>query len=229
MPQDIAKLPSTFVQTTKAVKSLVLRSTRFGPELVSGAGSAMARPAAILGSAAFSPPQRRRGFFLFLDELLAPFTDGEIFARFLVEAWDIVVANGARHHAPDSLGTEIIFRVEAVHPFHQLTAIEAGINGVGKLMAAGVGHAFDAHQAVLFGVLVKLRPGERMAERNLDGFNVQLFGELNGLTQSLARLAGKSHDEVAVNGQAQLVAVLGEALRHVDGGAFLDVLQDLLV
>ena len=49
------------------------------------------------------------------------------------------------------------------------------------------------------------------------------------LRMRLARFAGQADDEIAVNHQAQLVAVLGEALRHVDGGALLDVLQDLLV
>src|SRR5580658_1539024 len=142
MPQDIEKFPRTFVLTTKVVRSLVLRSTR----------------RLNLRRAALGPPKRRGGFLLFLDKLLAPFADEEIFARFLVEPRDIVVANGAGHYAPHGLGAEIVFRVEAVHPFDQLAAIESGINGIGELMPARVGHALDRHQAVGFGVLVELGP-----------------------------------------------------------------------
>ena len=40
---------------------------------------------------------------------------------------------------------------------------------------------------------------------------------------------GRPEDEGAVDGDAELVAVLGEAARHVDQHALLDVVQDLLV
>ena len=40
---------------------------------------------------------------------------------------------------------------------------------------------------------------------------------------------GRPEDEGAVDLDAELVAVLGEALRHVDQHALLDVVQDLLV
>ncbi len=43
------------------------------------------------------------------------------------------------------------------------------------------------------------------------------------------RFARQTDDEVAVNDQAQLLAVRREAARHVDGRALLDVLQDLLI
>ena len=49
------------------------------------------------------------------------------------------------------------------------------------------------------------------------------------LRMRLARLAGHADDEVAVNGQAQLVAFSVKRLRHVDGGALLHVLENLLV
>ena len=49
------------------------------------------------------------------------------------------------------------------------------------------------------------------------------------LRMRVARLARQADDEIAVDRQPQLVAILGEALRHVDGGALLDVLENLLV
>ena len=42
-------------------------------------------------------------------------------------------------------------------------------------------------------------------------------------------LAGQPEDEGAVDGDAELVAVLGEAPRHVDAHALPDVVQDLLI
>ncbi len=97
-------------------------------------------------------------------------------------------------------------------------------------MAGIVGHLFvDRDQAVLLDVIVELRAGERMAERNLNGLDVEFLGEIDALPNGLARFARQSHDEIAMDRQAELLAVRGEAASHVDGGALLDVLQDLLI
>ncbi len=62
------------------------------------------------------------------------------------------------------------------------------------------------------------------------GFHVQLLRELDAFPQSLARFQpGQAHDKVAVDHQAQLVAIFGEAHGHVDGCALLDVAENLLV
>ena len=45
----------------------------------------------------------------------------------------------------------------------------------------------------------------------------------------LLGLARQTEDEVAVNRQPQLVAVAREVACALDGGALLDVLQDLLI
>ena len=42
-------------------------------------------------------------------------------------------------------------------------------------------------------------------------------------------LAGQAEDEIAVNDQAELVAILGELAGALDGGALLDVLQNLRI
>ena len=68
-----------------------------------------------------------------------------------------------------------------------------------------------------------------MRDRHLDRLGVQPLGEVDGLADALARLARQPDDEVAVDHQAQLFAVLREAQRHVHGGALLDVLEDLRI
>ena len=68
-----------------------------------------------------------------------------------------------------------------------------------------------------------------MRHRDLDGFDVQFLGEVDGVVDGLAGLARQAQDEVAVDDQAQLVAILGELAGALDGRALLDVLQDLLI
>ena len=96
-------------------------------------------------------------------------------------------------------------------------------------MAGLVGHRIDGDQVVLLNVIVEFRAGIGVGDGNLDGLVVQPLGEIDGLADALAGLAGQADDEIAVHQQAQLLAVGGEAFRHVDRGALLDVLQDLLV
>ena len=91
-----------------------------------------------------------------------------------------------------------------------------------------VRHA-DVHQRVFLGEIVELGPRISVRDGNLNGLGVHPFREIDGIAQRLARLARQPHDEIAVNRQPQFVAILGEAHRHVDGRALLDVLQNLLV
>ena len=58
---------------------------------------------------------------------------------------------------------------------------------------------------------------------------VELLGEVDGGANGFLGFAGKSEDEVAVDEQSELLAVLGELARAFDGCALLDVLQDLRV
>ena len=66
-------------------------------------------------------------------------------------------------------------------------------------------------------------------KRNLDGVRIDLGGEADGLFDGLLGLARQAHDEGAVDGDAEFVAVLGEAAGDVDPHALLDVVQDLLI
>ena len=76
---------------------------------------------------------------------------------------------------------------------------------------------------------VQLGSRIRRGQRHLDGVRIDLGGEADGLLDGLAALAGQPEDEGAVDGDAELVAILGEAPRHVDAHALSDVVQDLLV
>ena len=83
--------------------------------------------------------------------------------------------------------------------------------------------------AVLESLAVEERAGIGGSEGDLDGMGVDLRGEADGLLDGFPRLARQPHDESAVDGDAQLVTVLGELARHVDAHALLDIVQDLLV
>ena len=76
---------------------------------------------------------------------------------------------------------------------------------------------------------VELGAGIRMGDRNLNGFVIELLGEVDGLADALVRFTGKADDKVSVNHEAQLTAVFREALGHLDGRALLDVLENLRI
>ena len=68
-----------------------------------------------------------------------------------------------------------------------------------------------------------------MGDGDLDGLAVERLGEVDGVADRLLGLAGQAEDEVAVDDEAEVVAVLDEVARALDGGALLDVLEDLRV
>src|SRR5690349_4550805 len=93
-----------------------------------------------------------------------------------------------------------------------------------------IGHLFiNRDEPVLLNVVVKFSARERVPQRDLDGLYIQFFRKIYALADGLSCFARQADDEVAVNGEAQLLAVSSEAASHVDGGALLDVFQDLLI
>ena len=68
-----------------------------------------------------------------------------------------------------------------------------------------------------------------MRDGDLDGLAVEGFGEVDGVADGLLGLAGQAEDEVGVDDEAEVVAVLDEVARALDGGALLDVFQDLRI
>ena len=68
-----------------------------------------------------------------------------------------------------------------------------------------------------------------MRHGDLDGLHVEFLGKVDGAADRLAGLARKPEDEVAVNRESQLLAVLHELACALERCALLDVLQDLRV
>src|ERR1700730_7605438 len=68
-----------------------------------------------------------------------------------------------------------------------------------------------------------------MGERDLDGFRIELLGEINSLLNGFARFTGQADNEVAVNANADFAAILHEGASHFYRGALLDVFQNLRI
>ena len=73
-----------------------------------------------------------------------------------------------------------------------------------------VGERFDAEESFLRHAVVKLGAGHGVSERDLNRFAVEFLGEVDGLVDGLVRFAGETDDEVAVNLDADLAAILHE-------------------
>ena len=67
---------------------------------------------------------------------------------------------------------------------------EAEVFDVGHLVAALVGHGFVGDEAVGLGEVEELGAGEGVGDGDLDGLAVDLFGEVDGVADGLAGLAG---------------------------------------
>ena len=78
-------------------------------------------------------------------------------------------------------------------------------------------------------MVVQLGAGHGVSERDLDGFAVEFLGEIDGLLDGFTGFAGQADDEVAVNLDADFVAIFHELAGHLDGSALLDVLEDLRI
>src|SRR6185369_11169541 len=130
---------------------------------------------------------------------------------------------------PD-LRTEIVFVVKLVHHLHQVISWDVGIFDVCDLVSAGVYHVlFVDDEAVRLGVIVELGAGISVGDGDLDGLDVKFLGEVDGTANGFTSLAGETEDEVAVNDESEFFAVLYELTGALDGGAFLDVLENLRI
>src|SRR5712672_155209 len=68
-----------------------------------------------------------------------------------------------------------------------------------------------------------------MRQGNLNGFAIELFGEVDRFLNGFAGFARQADDEIAVHANADFAAVLHEGASHLNGRAFLNVLQDLRI
>src|SRR5579872_4312455 len=133
------------------------------------------------------------------------------------------------HDAENCFRAEVVLVVEAVHGLEDFFARQPGILDVGQLVTALIYHLAVRHEPVAHREIVQFRARVGVRHRDLDGFDVQFLGELDRVLDGLARFARQAENEVAVNDQPELVAILGELARAFDRGAFLDVLQDLRI
>ncbi len=66
-----------------------------------------------------------------------------------------------------------------------------------------------------------------MGDGDLDGFAVEGLGEVDGVADGCFGFAGEAEDEVGVDDEAEVVAILDELAGALDGGALFDVFEDL--
>src|SRR2546427_1020167 len=78
-------------------------------------------------------------------------------------------------------------------------------------------------------LLVQFSSGIRVRDRHLDRFHIQFFRKVQRALDGLLRFSGEADDEVAVDLDSDLLAILGELPRHLDGRALLDVPQNLWI
>src|SRR6202012_57135 len=79
------------------------------------------------------------------------------------------------------------------------------------------------------GEVVELGARVSVCDRDLNGLAVEGLGEVDRVADRLLGLARQAKDEVGVDDEAEVVAVLDEVACALDGSALLDVLEDLRV
>src|SRR5439155_15693095 len=130
---------------------------------------------------------------------------------------------------PDVAGPEVVPPVEGLDRLEDLVRGDLGVGDGALLIARLVDQAVHRQELVLDDEVVE--PGARIGrrERDLEGLGVHVPRETDRLLDRTLRLPREAEDEGAVDQNAELVAVLGEAARALDAHALPDVLQDLLV
>ncbi len=152
----------------------------------------MTEPRCLAKTTSTSVPGAQQSFlfllFLFLYKQLALSAKSQIFARFFVKALALgVIEDGFTEKPQGNFGPEIELAVEALHPIHQFSAVKSRILIVRQLVAGFVRHYLvDGDQAVLLDVVVEFSAWERMADGNLNRFDIQLLGEIDALANGLA-------------------------------------------
>src|ERR1700688_1916897 len=168
---------------------------------------------------------------MFLHHLVARRPQLQEGLRLFVQALAVVVVE---HRLPKDavhgLRTEIIFIVEAMNGRQNIVGGQSWILNMRQLVSAFVPHLVVAHhKSVFHRVVIKLSARIRVRHRNLDGLYIEFLGECDGVVDGLVRLARQTQNEVSVDNEPQLVAVLSELSSAFDRSALLDIFQDLLV
>src|SRR5487761_1328227 len=123
----------------------------------------------------------------------------------------VLVPDHLRHHLGDLARSEVELLVEGVHRLEDLRARQLRVLEHRRL------HAPLVHQvgvvlgqpSLLLRLLVQGGARVRSGDGHLQRVGVDVLGELDRLLDRLLGLTGKADDERAVDGYAQVVAVLG--------------------
>ena len=68
-----------------------------------------------------------------------------------------------------------------------------------------------------------------MRNRNLNGIDIEFLGKGDGVVDGLASFPGQAKDEITMDHQSELVAVLGKLAGPLDGRTFLDIFENLRI
>src|ERR1700722_3570867 len=98
-----------------------------------------------------------------------------------------------------------------------------------QLVSAHIRQCFDLEEALFGHRIVQLRAGHGMRDGNLNSFGIEFLGEIDGFLNGLASFAGQPDDEIAVNADTDLAAILHEGAGHFYGRALFDVFQNLRI
>src|SRR5512133_2773204 len=155
---------------------------------------------------------------------------GQVLLAFLEQ---LLALGAVNDHAPDAaqdvFGAEIEFVVKLFHRVKDLGVGEVRVVDDAFLVTAFVQEAVRADPALLLAHGVEFGAGVGGGQRGLDRVEIQHLGVFNGFADGLPGFAGQTHDEGAVDGDAQLLAVPGELDGLGFGDTLFDIFQDLLI
>lgn len=146
-----------------------------------------------------------------------------------VQAGNVAIDDSAPHHPECGFWADKIVVVQVVDHFHDVLSRQARILDVGHLVPCIIRHGIVGDEAILLCVIEKFSARNGVRDRNPDGLAVESFCEPARVVDRLYGLAGQPEDEVAMKDQTEFVAVAGKVECALNGRAFLDVLEDLLV
>src|SRR5207302_11467669 len=79
------------------------------------------------------------------------------------------------------------------------------------------------------GEIVKLGTGIGVGDGDLDRLAIECLGEVDSVADGFLGFAGETEDEVGVDDEAEVMAVLHEIAGALDSGTLLDVLENLRI
>src|ERR1700730_8416896 len=128
------------------------------------------------------------------------------------------------YDAPGNSRPEIVAVVEPVNRIQHVLPRETGVLQVRKLMAARIRDRFARQKTLAHTLIVKLRAWVSMSHRNLNRLAIEFLREIDGLLDGFLRFTRQSDDEIAVDMNANLLAILHKGAPHLNRNTLFDVL-----